>query len=84
MKALSAPHRADHDRCDSEVELETEKEGDGAPLVTVAVSLYNYGDYIIKCLDSVRAQTFVDLDLIVTDDCSKDHSLNSTRLARRP
>lgn len=44
-------------------------------VVTVAISLFNYRDYIIPCLESVKSQTLKDLDLIVVDDCSTDESL---------
>jgi glycosyltransferase involved in cell wall biosynthesis len=40
--------------------------------VTVAVSLYDYRDYVLSCLESVEAQTMSDLDLIVVDDHSAD------------
>jgi glycosyltransferase involved in cell wall biosynthesis len=40
--------------------------------VTVAVSLYNYRDYVLSCLESAKAQTISDLDLIVVDDHSAD------------
>jgi glycosyltransferase involved in cell wall biosynthesis len=45
------------------------------PLVTVIISLYNYGKFITACLDSVAAQTYQPMDLIVVDDCSKDNSV---------
>jgi glycosyltransferase involved in cell wall biosynthesis len=48
------------------------------PKVTVVVPLYNYEKYIVECLDSVCLQTAVDLDLIVDDDCSLDHSTEKT------
>jgi glycosyltransferase involved in cell wall biosynthesis len=48
--------------------------GSTVPAVTVAISLYNYRDYIIRCLDSVSSQTVACLDLIVVDDCSGDGS----------
>lgn len=50
-------------------------ESDAIPLVTVIVSLFNYKDYIIPCLESVKSQTLSNLDLIVVDDCSTDGSL---------
>ena len=56
-------------------EIVAQKEQRGAiPPVSVAVSLYNYKDYILPCLESVRAQTIPHLDLIVVDDCSIDGS----------
>jgi glycosyltransferase involved in cell wall biosynthesis len=44
--------------------------------VTVIIPLYNYANYIIEALESVRAQSLTDLDIIVIDDCSSDDSLN--------
>jgi glycosyltransferase involved in cell wall biosynthesis len=47
--------------------------GTGEPArVTVAISLYNYRQHILECLDSVNAQTIGQVDLIVVDDCSTD------------
>lgn len=40
--------------------------------ITVAVSLYNYQDYVVACLESVKSQTVDVLDLVVVDDCSTD------------
>ncbi len=42
--------------------------------VTVIVSLYNYGTYLLECLESVREQTLDPLHLIVVDDHSTDDS----------
>lgn len=44
------------------------------PIVTVIISLYNYGQHITDCLESVKLQTISELDLIVVDDCSTDDS----------
>lgn len=46
-----------------------------ASRVTVIVPLYNYARYIEDALESAKAQTMPDLDLIVVDDCSTDDSL---------
>ena len=40
--------------------------------VTVAVSLYNYAQFVDACLNSVQAQTHGPLELIVVDDASGD------------
>ena len=40
--------------------------------VTVIVPCYNYADFIIEALESVRSQTLALLDLVVIDDCSTD------------
>ena len=49
------------------------------PSVTVAISLYNYEQYIIECLESVKSQTISNLDLVIVDDCSIDSSLQLAR-----
>ena len=44
--------------------------------VTVVVPLYNYAEYVVEALESVRAQTLAVLDLIVVEDRSTDGSLS--------
>ncbi len=46
--------------------------------ITVGVSLHNYGQFIIDALDSVAAQTFERLSLIVVDDGSTDNGPKRT------
>lgn len=43
-------------------------------MVSVITSLYNYERYISYCIESVRAQTFHDWEMIVVDDASPDNS----------
>lgn len=45
------------------------------PLVTVVVISYNQGKYIRENLDSVKAQTYDNIQLIVADDASTDNSV---------
>ena len=44
-------------------------------LVSVVVPVYNAGEYIGKCLDSVLAQTYTQLEIVVVNDCTPDHSM---------
>ncbi len=45
-----------------------------SPLVSVIVPVYNAGRYLAACVASVRAQSFVDWELILVDDGSTDES----------
>lgn len=44
------------------------------PLVTVIVVSYNHSKYIEENLDSIKNQTYKNIQLIVADDASKDNS----------
>ncbi|WP_165985679.1 glycosyltransferase family 2 protein [Streptomyces sp. YIM 98790] len=51
----------------------------GTPLVSVIIPNYNYARTLRLCLESVRAQTHPNIELIVVDDRSTD---NSAEIAR--
>lgn len=45
------------------------------PLISVIIPLYNGENYIEKCLDSIRAQNYSPLEIIIVNDDSKDSSV---------
>ena len=45
------------------------------PLVTVIAVCYNHSRFVIECLESIRAQTYTNVQLIIMDDCSSDESV---------
>lgn len=52
-------------------------------LVSVVIPVYNVEDYLAECLDSVLAQSYRNLDVIVVDDGSPDNSYEIARAYRR-
>jgi|GEM_PF-1229195 Glycosyltransferases, probably involved in cell wall biogenesis len=49
------------------------------PLVTVAVACYNHARFVTEALESVKSQNYPNLQLIVSDDCSTDNSVEVIR-----
>jgi glycosyltransferase involved in cell wall biosynthesis len=45
------------------------------PLISVVIVNFNYGCYLAECIDSVLAQTYPNVEVIVVDDGSTDNSL---------
>jgi glycosyltransferase involved in cell wall biosynthesis len=50
-----------------------------APIISVALPVYNGERYLSEAIDSILAQTFVDFELIIIDDGSTDASLDILR-----
>lgn len=44
------------------------------PLVTIGIINYNYGEYLRRSIDSVINQTYKNIEILITDDCSTDDS----------
>lgn len=51
----------------------------GNPLVSVVVVSYHSRDTILETLDSIYAQTYQNIELIVSDDCSRDNTVDVVR-----
>lgn len=46
------------------------------PLVSVILTSYNHSNYIVESLNSIKNQTYSNIELIVADDASKDDSID--------
>jgi glycosyltransferase involved in cell wall biosynthesis len=42
------------------------------PLISIIITSYNYLHYITTAIDSVRAQTYQNVEIVVSDNCSTD------------
>lgn len=47
-----------------------------SPLVSVVVITYNSSKYVLETLESVKAQDYPNIELIVSDDCSTDDTFD--------
>lgn len=61
------------------------------PLVSVPVITYNSAKFVLETLESIKAQTYQNIELIISDDCSADNTVelcqqwvekNKTRFVR--
>jgi len=58
-----------------ELETNIEKQLVTNPLVSIIVITYNSSKYVLETLESAKAQTYQNIELIVSDDCSTDNTL---------
>lgn len=49
------------------------------PLVSIIIVTYNSEKFILEALESAKNQTYRNIELIVTDDCSKDETVTICR-----
>jgi alpha-1,3-rhamnosyltransferase len=49
------------------------------PLVSIIVITYNSSKYVLETLESAKAQTYQNIELIVSDDCSTDDTVEICR-----
>lgn len=45
------------------------------PLISIAIATYNGEKYLKEQLDSIYAQTYKNIEVVVTDDCSTDKTV---------
>lgn len=45
------------------------------PLVSVPVITYNSSNFVLETLESIKAQTYQNIELIISDDCSTDNTV---------
>lgn len=45
------------------------------PLVSICVITYNSAKYVVETLDSAKSQTYKNIELIISDDCSTDNTV---------
>ena len=48
------------------------REPEGTPLVSVVVPCFNHGRYLPECIESIRAQTWTEVEIFVVDDASTE------------
>jgi glycosyltransferase involved in cell wall biosynthesis len=52
------------------------------PLITVAMPVYNAGEYLVDAVNSIIAQTYTNWELFIIDDGSTDNAIDSIKLIK--
>lgn len=55
------------------------KENNSNPLVSIIVITYNSSKFVLETLESAKAQTYQNIELIISDDSSKDDTVTICR-----
>lgn len=45
------------------------------PLVTISIPIFKCEKFIIRCLESVKNQTYKNLEIVLVNDCTPDNSM---------
>jgi glycosyltransferase involved in cell wall biosynthesis len=53
------------------------------PKVSVLIPTYNYARYLSQTIESVLAQNFDDMEILIVDDCSRDNTMEILEKYRR-
>ena len=75
QKISSKLHKQENPQNPKHLTSSIHKQQDGAP-VTVIIPNYNNDYYLKQCLESVLAQTYKNLKILIIDDYSIDHSIS--------
>ena len=62
-----------------DISVEESKQTSVQPLVSVVVVTYNSSGTVLETLDSIKRQTYSNIELIISDDCSSDDTVNVCR-----
>lgn len=49
------------------------------PLASIVVITYNSSKYVLETLESIKSQTYKNIELIISDDCSADNTVELIR-----
>lgn len=45
------------------------------PLISINIPIFNCEDYLLRCLNSVKEQTYKNIEIVLVNDCTKDNSV---------
>ncbi len=45
------------------------------PKISVCITVYNREEYIAQCIESVISQDYKNIEIIISDNCSTDRSV---------